>query len=86
MNLLPDFDNTDEDEDDAEEMEVQSKRSSTKSTNLKKPRTKGPMDAFVTPDPELVVQKRKDDMGNQTTIINVYKKEDRKSTRLNSSH
>ena len=35
MNLLPDFDNIDKDEDDVEEIEVQSKRSSTKSNNLK---------------------------------------------------
>ena len=43
---------------------------------LKRPRQKGPMDHFFTPNPEMVVQNRK--KNTQTTINNAYKKEAKK--------
>ncbi|KAJ9705844.1 hypothetical protein PVL29_003780 [Vitis rotundifolia] len=43
----------------------------------KKPRQKGPMDHFFTPDAEMVVQNRKSGRMNQTTINDAYKKETR---------
>ena len=47
--------------------------------SLKKPRQKGPMDAFFTPNPETVVQNRKD-KGKQTSLNGAYKKEMREHT------
>ncbi|RVW62502.1 hypothetical protein CK203_064010 [Vitis vinifera] len=43
----------------------------------KKPRQKGPMDHFFTPNVEMVVQNRRSGKMNQTTINDAYKKEAR---------
>ncbi|RVW12257.1 hypothetical protein CK203_114247 [Vitis vinifera] len=43
----------------------------------KKPRQKGPMDHFFTPNEEMVVQNRRSGKMNQTTINDAYKKEAR---------
>nr|CAN68338.1 hypothetical protein VITISV_025979 [Vitis vinifera] len=43
----------------------------------KKPRQKGPMDHFFTPNAEMVVQNRRSGKMNQTTINDAYKKEAR---------
>ena len=43
----------------------------------KKPRQKGPMDPFFTPNAEMVVQNRKSGKMNQTTINDAYKKKAR---------
>ncbi|RVW47533.1 hypothetical protein CK203_073702 [Vitis vinifera] len=43
----------------------------------KKPRQKGPMDYFFTPNAEMVVQNRRSRKMNQTTINDTYKKEAR---------
>lgn len=84
---MPDFDDIDdedEDEDDVQEIDQRGKRvSSSKGSSksvqskLKKPRQKGPMDAYFTPDPEMIVKGRKNEKGKQTTINDHYKKEAR---------
>ena len=43
----------------------------------KKPRQKGPMDHFFTPNAEMVVQNQRSGKMNQTTINDAYKKEAR---------
>jgi len=43
----------------------------------RKPRQKGPMDAYFTPDPEVVLESRRNLKGKQTTINEHYKKEAR---------
>ena len=43
----------------------------------KKPRQKGPIDHFFTPNAEMVVQSRRSGKMNQTTINDAYKKETR---------
>ena len=45
----------------------------------KKPRQKGPIDHFFTPNAEMVVQSRRSGKMNQTTINDAYKKEARES-------
>ena len=92
MHMMPDFDEMDneleEDEDDIVGTDQRGKsiRSNQSSISfppkVKKPKTKGPMDTFFTPNPDVVVQNR----GKQTKIDanDPYKKElrDRAVTRF----
>ncbi|GFZ11863.1 isopropylmalate dehydrogenase 2 [Actinidia rufa] len=83
MHMMPDFDEIDneleEDEDDIvgtdqREKSIRSSQSSISfQSKVKKPKTKGPMDTFFTPNPDVVVQNR----GKQTKIDanDPYKKE-----------
>ncbi|RVW78976.1 hypothetical protein CK203_040167 [Vitis vinifera] len=52
-------------------------RSGGRTFSSKKPRQKGPMDHFFTPNAEMVVQNRRSRKMNQTTINDAYKKEAR---------
>lgn len=77
MNMVPDFDempnDLEEDEDDIVEIVrkrsmASSSQSSTQATSRpKKPRQKGPMDVYFTPDPNVAMQNRKT-KGRQTNI------------------
>ncbi|GFZ00364.1 hAT dimerization domain-containing protein [Actinidia rufa] len=92
MHMMPDFDEMDneleDNEDDIVETDQRGKsiRSNQSSisfpSKVKKPKTKGPMDTFFTPNPDVVVQNR----GKQTKIDanDPYKKElrDRAMTRF----
>ncbi|RVW13610.1 hypothetical protein CK203_088822 [Vitis vinifera] len=51
--------------------------SGSRKFSSKKPRQKGPMDHFFTPNAEMVVQNRRSGKMNQTTINDAYKKEAR---------
>ncbi|RVW19008.1 hypothetical protein CK203_095024 [Vitis vinifera] len=51
--------------------------SSGRTFSSKKPRQKGPMDHFFTPNAEMVVQNQRSGKMNQTTINDAYKKEAR---------
>lgn len=79
-NLIVDIDVEDYDIEDEDEGSVSVNNITTpRGPSLKKPRQKGPMDAFFTPNPETVVQNRKD-KGKQTSLNGAYKKEMREHT------
>ncbi|XP_031739008.1 uncharacterized protein LOC116402801 [Cucumis sativus] len=79
-NLIVDIDVEDYDIEDEDEGSVSVNNKATpRGPSLKKPRQKGPMDAFFTPNPETVVQNRKD-KGKQTSLNATYKKEMREHT------
>ena len=96
MNMLPHFDESanelEDDDDDVVEVDERGRRplgqgsevSSTHSTTSKpkKPKQKGPMDVFFTPNPDAVVQNRKI-QGKQTRIDenDPYRKELRERAR-----
>ena len=85
--MLPNFDDMEDygidEEDEIQMVDPRSKRSggtnrsfmaSSKAPSSKKPREKGPIDLYFTPDAEMVVQSRKESKGKQTTINEVCKK------------
>lgn len=87
-NLLPDFDDMEDygvdEEDEIQMVGPRNKRSggtsgssmaSSKAPSSKKPKEKGPIDLYFTPDAEMVVRSRKEGKGKQTTINEVCKKE-----------
>ncbi|KAL5986608.1 hypothetical protein ACLOJK_014941 [Asimina triloba] len=85
MNLVPDFDMDfyGEDEEEVEILEFNScdkkvvGSSGTENGKIgppmKKPKQKGPMDAYFRPNPEKVVEKRKAGKGKQATMNDAYK-------------
>ncbi|KAA0041802.1 hypothetical protein E6C27_scaffold61G001320 [Cucumis melo var. makuwa] len=80
-NLIVDIDVQDYGMEDEDEGSISvNNRATSSGSSLKKPRQKGPMDAFFTPNPESVVQNRKNDKGKQTSLNAAYKKEMREHT------
>ncbi|KAA0032269.1 uncharacterized protein E5676_scaffold1327G00190 [Cucumis melo var. makuwa] len=80
-NLIVDIDVQDYGIEDEDEGSISvNNRATSSGSSLKKPRQKGPMDAFFTPNPETVVQNRKNDKGKQTSLNATYKKEMRERT------
>ncbi|XP_050940902.1 uncharacterized protein LOC127149443 [Cucumis melo] len=80
-NLIVDIDVQDYGIEDEDEGSISvNNRATSSGSSLKKPRQKGPMDAFFTPNPETVVQNRKNDKGKQTSLNAAYKKEMREHT------
>ncbi|KAA0068068.1 hypothetical protein E6C27_scaffold238G00160 [Cucumis melo var. makuwa] len=80
-NLIVDIDVQDYGMEDEDEGSINvNNRATSSGSSLKKPRQKGPMDAFFTPNPESVVQNRKNDKGKQTSLNAAYKKEMREHT------
>ncbi|XP_020082516.1 uncharacterized protein LOC109706122 [Ananas comosus] len=87
--FMPDFEDVDhfddnEEEDDVAELSAKGKRIQSKSSGCsigssksahKKPRQKGPMDLYFTPNAEKVIQDRKDGKMKQATINEVCRKE-----------
>ncbi|KAA0066645.1 uncharacterized protein E6C27_scaffold979G00720 [Cucumis melo var. makuwa] len=80
-NLIVDIDVQDYGMEDEDEGSISvNNRATSSGSSLKKPRQKGPMDAFFTPNPETVVQNRKNDKGKQTSLNAAYKNEMREHT------
>ncbi|KAA0053508.1 uncharacterized protein E6C27_scaffold190G00650 [Cucumis melo var. makuwa] len=80
-NLIVDIDVQDYGMEDEDEGSISvNNRATSSGSSLKKPRQKGPMDAFFTLNPESVVQNRKNDKGKQTSLNAAYKKEMREHT------
>ncbi|TYK16403.1 uncharacterized protein E5676_scaffold21G001980 [Cucumis melo var. makuwa] len=80
-NLIVDIDVQDYGIEDEDEGSISvNNRATSSGSSLKKPRQKGPMDAFFTSNPEIVVQNRKNDKEKQTSLNAAYKKEMREHT------
>ncbi|KAA0052326.1 hypothetical protein E5676_scaffold113G001490 [Cucumis melo var. makuwa] len=68
-NLIVDIDVQDYGIEDEDEGSISvNNRATSNGSSLKRPRQKGPMDAFFTPNPETVVHNRKNDKGKQTSL------------------